>query len=225
MTSQATSSPNTCACGCGTPIGPDSRWARGHFRRGEGTHRPIPGPGEPSELGGLGDDFPADLLGEDYGPPGPGWDGAELDGPGGTPEDFAPDPPPARLRPDTPGAGRGPAAPVKVTAALRRDIEAKISLPLEIGARAWQTRDPVCGGRAVEQRPAVAHALTNIVCQSPDLIDFFTGPAGGFMVYLELGAALWPVAEVVIAHILSHGHGQADEPGAAFVPDAARYAA
>ena len=33
---------------------------------------------------------------------------------------------------------------------------------------------------------------------------FFTGPGGAFMKYLNLGAAVWPVAEMVAAHHVYH---------------------
>jgi hypothetical protein len=223
MTSQAVEQ-NFCACGCGTPINAESRWARGHYRRGEGTFAPVPGPGElPPDLEAL---FPDELGGPGmYGSTsvhGPGRD--ELGGPGA---DFlGPDPEPASLRDD----GRRPPSSAStrptVKASVRRDIQAKLSLPLEMCGQLWRARDPVCGGTFVERRPAIADALTDIVCQSADLIDFFTGPAGGFMVYLNLAAALWPVVELVLAHhIFGHGHGQADErPGRQAGPDLSRYA-
>jgi hypothetical protein len=152
--------------------------------------------------------FPDD-QGDPFGP----WSRPVDGGPelGGQDGELTADAPPADLRDQAARApGRGPVPTVK--AAVRRDILAKVSMPLETGAQIWKARDPVCGGRAVEVRPATADALTDIICQSPDLIDFFTGPAGGFMVYLKLGAALWPLAEVVMAnHVFGHGHGQAAE--------------
>ena len=217
MTSQAVET-HTCACGCGTPITPGAKWARGHFHRGEGTWEPVPGPEDAPDLAAM---MP-DELGPVYG----STSVHDRRGDEDQADELAPDPEPADLRGERPRAA-GRTGPPKVTAALRRDIEAKVSLPLEIAAQAWKSRDPICGGRAVEQRPATAHALTSIILQSADLIDFFTGPAGGFMVYLELGAALWPILELVLAHhIFGHGHGQADELGRpAAGPDLSRYAA
>jgi hypothetical protein len=137
-------------------------------------------------------------------------------------DELGPDPAPADLR-DTPGPRSSSTRP-KLTATLRRDINAKVSMPLEMGGQLWRARDPICGGTFLEQRPAIADALTDIICQSADLIDFFTGPAGGFMVYLKLAAALWPVVELVLGHhIFGHGHGQAEQPAAR--PDLSRYAA
>jgi hypothetical protein len=177
----------------------------------------VPGPGE----------LPPDL--DDLVPPGPGeaYGGYAFPPfvpgePGGQDGELDPDPEPAGLRDQATRPGRGTVPTVK--AAVRRDILAKVSLPLETGAQIWKARDQVCGGRAVEVRPAVADALTDIICQSADLVDFFTGPAGGFMVYLKLGAALWPLAEVFFAHhVFGHGHGQAAEQQQQ--PDLSRYAA
>jgi len=98
-----------------------------------------------------------------------------------------------------PGRARG-GKPGRITVSLRADINAKISMPLEIGGRIWEARDPLCGGVFVRQRPDIADALTDIVCDSPDLVAFFTGPGGAFMKYLNLGAALWPVIEMTAAH-------------------------
>jgi hypothetical protein len=214
MTSQATPSPNVCACGCGTVITHGATWARGHFHRGVGTHAPLRAPNETLELSGQGDEFPPGLddLGPDPFGPVPADDGQA--------DELGPDPGPADLRGDR--AARGP---VKVTNALRRDINAKLSFALEIPGQIWRARDPFCGERFVEQRPAIASALTDIVCQSADLIEFMTGPAGGFMVYLSLGAACWPVVEMMIAHHVTHAVGQRDGQAAAPAPDLSRYAA
>lgn len=214
MTSQALPV-NLCACGCGTEITPGAKWARGHFHRGEGTFIPVPGPGEAPDLDELVPDEARGNMPGDM-PPWPG----EL---GGLADELDPDPGPADLRGEPTSSrptGR-PAVPVK--AAIRRDILAKVSIPLETGGQIWRARDEFCGGRFLEQRPPIAEALTDIICQSPDLIDFFTGPAGGFMVYLKLAAALWPVAEAVMAH---HVGRQRGEPRRQAVPDdLSRYAA
>ena len=68
-------------------------------------------------------------------------------------------------------------------------------------------RDPWCGTAFVHQRPAIAEALTDIVCDSADLVEWFTGPAGGFMKYLTLAAALQPVAVTIYGHHVAHTIG------------------
>jgi hypothetical protein len=103
-----------------------------------------------------------------------------------------------------PGRPKGSAKPGRITVGIRADINAKISMPLEIMGQIWAARDSLCGGTFLAQRPAIADAFTDIVCESADLVAFFTGPGGAFMKYLNAGAALWPVIEVVAAHHVYH---------------------
>ena len=113
--------------------------------------------------------------------------------------------------------------PGRITAGIRTDINAKISLALEIPGRVWQARDPVCGGTFVEQRPAIADALTEIVCGSPDLVAWFAGQGGQFMLWFNLAMACWPVVTVGMAHHVYHTIGE--EPEDATQPDYGSYAA
>lgn len=223
-----------CLCGCGTVV--NNKWAKGHSARGEGGYAgqapvtPIPGPddawwdtadpGGAQDAGELDPDPPAGEA--DPGSAAPAGAGA---GPGREAGPVLADPPPAhgrkQWRRDTPkGPGRKPS---RVTAGIRNDIDAKISFALEIPGRVWQARDPLCGGTFVEQRPEISAALTEIVCQSPDLIAWFAGGGGQFMLWMNLAAACWPVATVTMAHHVYHTAEIADgaEPDA----DPARYAA
>lgn len=101
----------------------------------------------------------------------------------------------------------------KVTADIRRDIEAKTALALFVPASMWARRDPYCGGTAVEVVQPTAAALTKIFCESPDVVLFFTSEAGGFMKWLELGTALQPLAETFWGHHVRHSIGQGDGGG------------
>jgi hypothetical protein len=135
------------------------------------------------------------------------------------------DEPPAHARRDF-RRKRKPAAAgtPKITAGVRGDIHAKISFALDVPGRVWQARDPVCGSVFIQQRDDIAGSLTDIVCQSADLVKFFTGPGGAFMKYLELTAACWPVITVIMAHHVYHSiedAGGADAPAA----DYGQYAA
>ena len=209
MTSQATEV-TYCACGCGTEIGAGSTWARGHFQRGRGGGAdlgPLPGPEDEIDLDDIFGEMPP-------GPPEPPLPGPVDDG------SLPPDEPPAPIPGDRP---RGRTGAAKVTATVRKDIGAKISLALELPGRVWAARDPYCGGTFVAQRPAIADALTDIVCDSADLVEWFTGPAGGFMKYLKLAAALQPVAVVVYGHHVAHTIGGETEQ--AQQQDMSRYAA
>jgi len=119
---------------------------------------------------------------------------------------------------------RTPGRTLRITAGIRADINAKISMPLEIGGQIWAARDPLCGGRFLDQREAIADAFTDIVCDSADLVAFFTGPGGAFMKYLNLGAALWPVIEVAAAHHVYHSIA-VERPESDVEASAGRYAA
>ena len=180
---------------------------------GLGGPRPLPRPDElddepPEQFGptiDVGDDSP-----QDQAPGGPG-PAPVLPGPG-------PDEPPKHAGRDWQQGGRrkqrgGKSAP-KITVGLRGDIAAKISLMLEVPGQVWAVRDPVCGGTFVNQRPDIAAALTDIVCESADLVAFFTGPAGGFMRWLNLAVACYPVASVVMAHHVYHSieAGEVEQP-------------
>ena len=148
------------------------------------------------------------------GPAAPAPPPADDEGPGHARKDWRKQQP----KPRTPGRT------LRITAGIRADINAKISMPLEISGHIWAARDPLCGGRFLDQREAIADAFTDIVCDSADLVAFFTGPGGAFMKYLNLGAALWPVAEMVAAHHVYHSvalEGPQEPSGAA----EARYAA
>lgn len=116
-----------------------------------------------------------------------------------------PDEPPAharRHRGKTPKTDTPKRA--KISVGIRADINAKVSMPLEVGGTIWAARDQLCGGVFLAQRPAIADALTDIICESPDLVAWFTGPASGFMRYLNLAGALWPVVEMIGAHHVYH---------------------
>jgi hypothetical protein len=149
------------------------------------------------------------------------------DDPGTTPPGTEPDEPPAHAERDwrKPPAPKARGRAVRVTATIRADITAKIRMPLEIGGRIWAVRDPLCGGVFVQQVPDTADALADIVCDSADLVAFFTGPGGAFMKYLNLGAALWPVAEVVAAHHVYHTVRLEDAQQGPPVPDLSGFAA
>jgi hypothetical protein len=147
-----------------------------------------------------------------------------IDAPGDD-EELPPYPEPARLK-AKPGSSQGKprssGAKVRVTAATAKDINAKVRIALEVPGRVWQARDEFCGGVFVHQAPEIADALTEIILDSPDLIAWFTGPAGGFMKYFKLLMALQPVGVTVYAHHVSHAI-QAEQAGAKVDP--ARYAA
>lgn len=213
---------NTCACGCGEPT--KGKWRRGHAGRGEGGGArlaPLPGPDDPAWAEDVGiidvEDHPAPEPGPSLsGGPGPG------DVPGPPPEPPADEPPAHARREWHAKAPRAPKGkPPRITSAIRGDIDAKISFALEIPGRVWAARDPLCGEVFIGQRPEISRSLTEIVCRSPQLVEWFTGAGGGFIMFLDLGAALFPVLQVVMAHHVYHSIETGQEEAA----DAGRYAA
>lgn len=239
-----------CACGCGELT--SGTWKRGHWARGEGGYDPaehgptatlLPGPGDEIDLG----DIDVGDLDEIDGPSPAETEWLErhggqaaraaansrvIDGPGvasprppvDEPGELPADPAPGPVS-EPRGAGRGgkrPAA-VRVTAATRKDIEGKLGLMLEIPGRVWQARDPYCGGAFVTSIPDIRPAMLELVCQSPDLVAWFTGVGGGFMLWLNLLTACQPVLYTVWAHHVAHAieDQEQGQPGV----DAGQYAA
>ena len=179
-------------------------WKRGHAGRGVGGYDPglhgglaallLPSPDSDPE------DWPDDEwdipeagpvpVPEPPGPPEPG------------PEEIPLAPPPA---PIPKGKQRGKAkTPPRLTAAVRADIEAKFGLMLTIPGTVWRARDPICGGAFMESEPNIRAAGLDLILQSPDLVSWFTGVGGGFMLYLNLLTAIQPVLVVIWAHHIAH---------------------
>lgn len=188
-----------CACGCGEPV-KTGEFRRGHFHRGRAEDRPgpLPGPEDEIDFGDLEDMMDVGDLPLPEGPPVPP--------PGEVPpwDELPPDEPPVDLgkpgKRDRARAGRPP----KVTVTARKSIRAKIAIPMLIGGKIWEARDPVCGGTFVAQVPATAQAVADWVCESPDLVAWIEQEGGGFMHALNVAAALGPVAMTFYGHHISH---------------------
>ena len=184
-----------CACGCGTLV--KGTWAKGHWAKAQKANReaePLPAPDD--DLGA--DEIPAELQAEID-----ALEAADREQDEPPPEELTPDRPAGRLREPrrtTTTSGRR----IRVTATIRKDIEAKIRFVLVPAGQIWAARDPICGGTFAHQEPLVSESLAEIVCDSPDLVAWFTGPAGGFMKYFKLAAALQPVGMAVWAHHVTH---------------------
>lgn len=155
-------------------------------------------------------------------------------------EDLAPEPSPdagppdaeATFRPaaekDKP-AGRTRQAKGRKSArepsgAILADIEGKTGFMLSMPAMAWSARDPLCGSVAVQQVPAISHALARLFAQSPEVVEWFTGKGGNFMAWLDLAAACQPVLVTVIGHHVTHTLG-ADPAADHYAVPADQYAA
>jgi len=200
-----------CLCGCNEALLPSNKsgYKRGHKLRDAMNHlTPLPGPDD--DLDGDEDIDAGDAIPDDPDPEPeddldvPGWlSDPSIPAPVDEPEVPA-DRPPGRLS----DKGRPGPAPkpkgAKVTAATRKDVLAKIRFVLKPAAELWAIRDRLCGVVAVEQEPEISDSVAEIVCDSPDLLAFFTGPTGGFMKYFRLGMALQPVVFTAYAHHVIH---------------------
>lgn len=103
------------------------------------------------------------------------------------------------------------ARPVRVTAAVRKDVRAKTAMLLMLGARTWAARDEYCGGAALDAVPGVSAALADILCDSPDMVRWFSAGTG-YMKWLNLMMALQPVGEAVWGHHIAHTVGEDVQP-------------
>jgi hypothetical protein len=89
--------------------------------------------------------------------------------------------------------------PIKITNAVKADITGKLAFWLSIPAEPWLRVDPYCGGAYAAQVDEIAVKMAPLVCQSPDLVRWFS-KSSTFIMWTELGIAVRPVVEAIIAH-------------------------
>ena len=105
-------------------------------------------------------------------------------------------------------------APKKVTAAVKKDIRAKLAFGLALLPTPFHGRDPVCVEAFVSCIPdrkteagepvlGVASALTEIICDSPEMVAFFS-TGGRYMKWLQLLMAVQPFAVTIMHHHITH---------------------
>lgn len=104
------------------------------------------------------------------------------------------------------GKGRRDAKPasqpepdIKITPKVIGDIEGKLAFWLGLTAEPWAVADPYCGKAYADQVPEIARRLAPIICQSPDLVRWFS-KSSTFILWTELGIAVRPVATAVVKH-------------------------
>ncbi len=144
-------------------------------------------------------------------------------------EELAADPDPGWGEPglgerliDAAKGARGPAP--KASAKVRRDVQAKTALMLQMLAGTWRMRDPLCGGAALDAVPEVSDALADILCDSPDVVAWFTA-TGGFMKWVKLAMAVQPVATMALQHHVLHTVALDEDEDQAPGPDWSGYGA
>lgn len=137
------------------------------------------------------------------------------------------DEPPAHARKDWAALAPDGTLP-RVTQAVRRDVAAKIGIPLAITGAVYEMRDPYCGGAFQGIRKDLAAELADLACDSPQVLAFFLGRGGKYMRYLNIGFTLLPWLEMMAAHHIMHSIGEgapAQPSGPVPAPDFARYPA
>lgn len=133
---------------------------------------------------------------------------------------------PARSRARGRSASGASQPPARVTAAQRRAVHDALEMMITLPAGVAALRDPVCGGALVEQADAIVEKLTPIVCRNAGMLAWFTEGAG-YLDWLGLATALWPVGRTFWAHHVTHSiGGEEDGHGAgADVADFSQYTA
>jgi hypothetical protein len=98
------------------------------------------------------------------------------------------------------GQSRKPTEPdIKVTKAVRDDITGKLAFWLSIPAEPWLRVDPYCGQAYADQVDEIAVKMAPLICLSPDMVRWFA-KSSTFIMWTELGIAVRPVVEAIIAH-------------------------
>jgi hypothetical protein len=90
-------------------------------------------------------------------------------------------------------------ATVRITAAMRRDVEGKLAFALGLGGQFWIMADPLCGSAFLDNTENIARKLTPVICQSPDIVRWLT-KSSSFVLYVDLFMAFWPVVQMIFAH-------------------------
>lgn len=89
--------------------------------------------------------------------------------------------------------------PVKVTAAVKKDMAGKLAFWLSIPAEPWIRVDPYCGKAYADSFDQIALKATPLMCQSPAVVRWFA-KSTNFVLVTELLMACRPVGEAMIAH-------------------------
>lgn len=103
--------------------------------------------------------------------------------------------------------------PVRITKAVRADIEGKVAWMLTVSASAWAMTDPRCAGVLADTSPDVAAKLTPVICQSQAAVKWFR-QATSVTMWMDLLIALTPLASAVHAHHLARPAEPAADPHA-----------
>lgn len=123
-------------------------------------------------------------------------------------------------RPRKPTTSKKTPADKPVTATVRKDVRGKVAMFLTMFGAGWSTRDEHCGQALLDAigdqstpagtSPGIATALTDILCDSPDIVTWFT-TGGSYMKWLTLATTLEPVLSMLFRHHVAHTVAEHDE--------------
>jgi hypothetical protein len=117
------------------------------------------------------------------------------------------DPKPTRRARARSTNNRGSQPSNRVTAAQRKAVHDALEMMIVLPAGIAELRDPYCGAALSAQADAIVDRLTPIVCRNAAMLAWFTEGAG-YLDWLGLATAIWPVLTTVWAHHVTHSIGQ-----------------
>lgn len=191
-----------CKCGCGNelPSGSKLKYIRGH-RQAARKQDAADYVQELKKSEGIQEPIPEDTFSE------LGKDWESIKNPFETLRDSLPDDPePDFAKRDSASSIIQPDGTPVVTKKVAADIQGKVAFLLSMPASMLATVDPICFPVLLEQTPEISAKLTPIICQSPDMVKFFT-KGSGFILWLNLAVSVWPVIQVIIAHHITQSVG------------------
>lgn len=136
------------------------------------------------------------------------------------------DPKPARRARARSTSPRASQPATRVTVAQRKAVHDALEMMIVLPAGIAELRDPYCGAALSSQADAIVERLTPIVCRNAGMLAWFTESAG-YLDWLGLATAIWPVITTVWAHHVTHSIGaEGDGHGdGAAVDDFSQYSA
>lgn len=107
-----------------------------------------------------------------------------------------------------PADWKEPKISVRVTKAIKEDIQGKLAMMFGFMAMGISMRDPFCGKAIGDNSDTIIPKLVPIICKSPDMVRWFTSKSSGYIVWFELMMVCWPVIQVIVAHHVTHTIGK-----------------
>lgn len=139
-------------------------------------------------------------------------DASALDQESGEGDQLPADPAPSRTSGRRRSRSRASRNAQKATRQEQDQVRDALTMLLTVPMWAGQMKDPVCGGKIMEEREAIIKSLVPIACRHPAALAFLTGSDAPWMEYLALMTALKPVIQTVWGHHVTHTIGTPLEP-------------